>query len=157
MNERLHPERQERKVTPLDLANAALRHKVVESAEFAPEFAHAGDIVERDGNKGMFVPLLYSSKKVIDGRFSSVRVPYTYRQYYSHSFYDSGTGNTISAPGWDSRLSLYSDGIAQRRHGRTFTPEELKDLPSSLPDEEALFLRPIDDYSVEEYLESLKS
>jgi hypothetical protein len=157
MSEQLPVEKQKTKVTPLDLANAALQRKGIEASKPIQGFPKAGDVVERDGVKKMYVPQFFSSKKVVEGKLIDVRLPYTYRQYYSHSFFDEGTRNAIPAPGWDYVFSLHNRELTQNRHGRTFSEEELKDLPNNLPEEEALFLRPIDDYDVEEYLESLKS
>ena len=155
MNEQLPAEKQTSKITPLDLANLALHRirNVENEAEIDP-IVKAGDVIEQDGVKLMYIPEYYSSKKIIDGTYASVQLPYTYRQYYSHSFEDESTNRMIPAPGWDLRFRLQDNETTQRVHGRSFTAHELSDVPNSLPDDEALFLRPVDSYEVEEYLES---
>lgn len=155
MNERLPTEKPTGKATPLDLAKAVLRRNSEAKVKEPETIAKAGDVVERDGVTYMYVPSLRSSKKIVDGRYVDARVPHTYRQYYSHSFEDPRTGRWESAPGWDSRLRLRDGEVARRHHGRVFSEEELRDLPNNLPQDDALFLRPMDSYEVEEYLETL--
>jgi len=155
MNEQLPAEKQTRNVTPLDIANAMRRRKPIEADQTPVQVtAEAGDIVEHDGKQEMFIPLYYFSKKVVDDSLVDVRIPYSYRQFYSHSFVDEATGRTIPAPGWDSRHRLMDEDVALRTHGRTFTSEELVDLPNNLPSDDALFLRPLNSYEVDDYLET---
>jgi hypothetical protein len=153
MTEQLPAEKQTSKVTPLDFAQLVLRHEKAIEAEInhSPD---AGDIVEQDGVKLMYVPEYYYSKRVTDGKYTDTPIAYTYQQYYSHSFEDESTNRMIPAPGWDVRFRLHDNEVAERVHGRTFSADELSDVPTSLPNDVALFLKPLDSYEVEDYLES---
>lgn len=150
MTERFTPHNEPLQATPRNLAYAVLRRRGIESGETAQP--KAGDVIIRDGEELMFVPDLRRTKRLIDGKLVEVRVPYTYRQYYSHSFEDPETDRWESAPGWDYKFSLCDDKVALLKHGRTFTREELKDLPDNLPTDDVLFLGKFGGYRVENYL-----
>jgi hypothetical protein len=104
----------------------------------------------------MFVPDLRWTKSVKEGKLVDVQVPYTYRQYYSHSFEDPVTHRWEPAPGHEGKFRLLDAATALHIHGRVFSQEELQDLPNNLPDDEALFLDSINGDRAVEYQEFLE-
>lgn len=151
MSEHLTSQNEAPRATPRNVANVLMGRKVVETAEIA--LPKAGDVIIRDGQELMYVPDLRWTKRVKDGKLVDVQVPYTYQQYYSHSFEDPVTHRWEPAPGHDGKFRLFDDAAALRMHGRIFTQDELEDLPNNLPDEDALFLESINGGRAAEYKE----
>ncbi|MDB5163339.1 MAG: hypothetical protein JWO54_601 [Candidatus Saccharibacteria bacterium] len=141
--------------TPLEIAFTEAAQKLVEgpvtaqgasteSTSAETEGPKAGQIFERDGVKFGLNPSYYSRLVWKEGQRMYEDVPYTYRQYYSHTFYMDGgdDGPMEPGPGWDSRWSLRDDESALDTHNRIFSNEQLRDLPHNLPNEICLFVRP---------------
>ena len=150
MNEQLIPQKETHQATPRDFAYFILRSKSIESTEAVRP--KAGDVIMRDGVELMFVPELRWTRRLKDGVMVNVQAPYTYQQFYSHSFEDPKSHQWECGPGHDTKFSLFDDEAALRAHGRTFTSEELKDLPTNLPTDDVLFLGKFGDDRVEDYL-----
>ena len=108
-----------------------------------------GDVIERNGEKYMAVPVLINDREI------GTR-PVTYKEYYSHTFPVGTAGRRLPGPGWDSRFDLFNPEETLRRHDRKFTPDELNSMPASLPDEAMLRIENIDSHGVERYQEYLK-
>lgn len=121
----------------------------------SPEFK-SGDIIERDGKEYILVPELRWAERWEDGRKISYQVPYTYRQYYAHTYEEPATGHRIPGPGWDAKFRLYDDNIAMLLHNRTFTKDELEDFPANLPNADCLFVSDPDGGRAMEYKEYLE-
>lgn len=154
--------------SPLDLAKVVMRRRgagvdvATDSFRMEESLAttehSAGDIIERDGRKYMLVPQLRTAERWEDGRRVYYKVPYTFREYYSHTFPEPSTGRVVPGPGWDSKFHLTDQKFAETVHGRTFSDQELSDLPTSLPNTDCLVVKDLeDDYAIEEYLEYRKS
>lgn len=146
-----------RSASPIDMARALKRLRGVDVAPVKPEAVvedaapKAGDIIERDGEQYMLAPVLRTVAEWKDGRQIFTQQPYTYRQYYAHTFEEPETGNRIPGPGWDSKFRLQDDELATIMHNRTFTKEELEELPNNLPETDCLFVSDLEGGRVEEY------
>jgi hypothetical protein len=152
MNEHVAPKTQKRNITPRDVMLAAMRHEYVESVTpLLPIHYKAGEVIERGDETIIAVPKLRWTETITNGVCTKIQVPYTYRQYYAHSFEDPHTGRWEAAPGHDSKYRLTDATSAMRLHGRIFTVDELADLPTSLPDEAALFLASPESNAAAEY------
>ncbi len=143
------------RVTPHDVARAA--RSIVLTQEQAPLSIEPqpGDEIERNGEKFVLIPLTYYRRIWKDGQRTFEEVPYTYRQYYSHTFYVDGgdSGDMEPGPGWDGRRHLRDPENTQKRHNRQFSDEQIKDLPLNLPDDILLFVEPEDSFAVKEWRE----
>lgn len=140
--------------TPLDLAVSLAAKKLIETPLASPELTpsseeaekpYPGQIIERDGQKFVLKPYLYSKPVWKDGQRTYEDVPATYAQYYSHTFYINGgdSGPMEPGPGWDARHLLRDKEYVFKKHNRTFSDDELKDLPFNLPDEPYLDVWPL--------------
>ena len=151
--------------SPIDVARVIKRMRDMQPAQepAAPEAEpvspepQAGDIIERNGMQYMLAPELRTTRRWQDGHIVYGQEPYTYAQYYAHTFEEPGTGERIPGPGWDSKFRLQNEGLAIELHNRTFTPEELQQLPNNLPDTPALFVSDLEGGRVAEYQEYLEA
>jgi len=162
MIERISSDNSLRRVSPLDVARVVMQRRGVDLGEhleapaFSPADHIAGDIIERDGKEYMLTPVLRTAEGWKDGERVYSKLPYTYRQYYSHTFEEPGSSRMVPGPGWDSRFHLYDKDTARLLHDRTFSPEELESLPASLPDTDCLFVSDMEGGRVAEYREYLE-
>ncbi|HET9411270.1 MAG TPA: hypothetical protein VFO38_00255 [Candidatus Saccharimonadales bacterium] len=140
---------------PLDYAGETSSEDLSDIDPPTPE-SRPGDAIERDGRTYVLVPELRWSERWEDGKRIPFQTPYTYKQYYAHTYEEPETGRRIPGPGWDAKFRLYDDKIAILLHNRTFTKGELENIPANLPDEECLFVSEPDGGRAAEYEEYLE-
>ena len=128
--------------SPLDVMKAIKRRneraqvpdRSAEEVIVDQEPHHDTDLVGINGEYYRRVPQMRYTKRFNGQSIEEIEVPYTFREWYSHSFIDHNTGMQLQGPGWDSRFSLSNNESAMQLHGRTFNTEEFLDPAHNMPE-----------------------